>query len=799
MHPFTVKSLPAFARCLVLSVAYCLCLLFCAPVFGEDSAAKPFDLPAGRADQTLKLFSEQSGFGIVAATDVVEGVHTNAVQGKFVPREALDLMLANTGLVAAEDQQAGAFSLRRMPRPAAPSQAAAGPAPKAAPAGTPGAGVLAPQPTVETPTSEVIRLSPFIVDTSQDKGSYQADSTLAGTRVRTDLKDIASSLTVVTAQFMQDIGATNNQTLLQYTPNTEVGGVYGNYAGVGNTFINGASESLTRPDQNTRVRGLDSADNTRDYFRTDLPWDSYVVDRVDLQRGPNSILFGIGSPAGIINASVNLASYKEGYKVENRYGSYGSLRNVLDFNHVLLPDELAIRVAALDDNTKYRQQPAYNHDQRIFGAVRWDPRFFGLGSAHTTIRANYEHGAVRSNNPRILPPVDAITPFFDSGAINKTTWDPAYAWDAGVQASSGSANPTLPGLRRNPWITGSAYPGLQQLYNPVFYYNNANNPSTPVSAVQGSPYLYFGIGSDGSRVGSIGGMPYDTYSGIARFGTYAVLNNRYNPSDPATAGASAGFYKDKSITDPSIFDFYNHLIDGPNKHEWQNWDAFNLALDQTFLNNRMAVDLTYDYQRYRAGQESNFAGSPEISIDINANTTKMPWAYLNPPVTSYNGTGSKGNNPNAGAAFVGGSGNAGGNGSRFTTRENLRGTVTGELRATDFLQQSWLTDLLGRHVFTGLYSKETYDTDSRSWVRYALSPEWLATTGNGDLSVSGLIGGQSIIDWVSYLSGPLFDKSSASGLHLQPITTVQAPSGTATVQWFNSHWKWPMNPTDPST
>ena len=58
------------------------------------------------------------------------------------------------------------------------------------------------------------------------------------------------------------------------------------------------------------MRGLASADNTRDFFVTDIPWDSYNVDRIDIQRGPGSILFGLGSPAGIVNASMNSAGFR---------------------------------------------------------------------------------------------------------------------------------------------------------------------------------------------------------------------------------------------------------------------------------------------------------------------------------------------------------------------------------------------------------------------------------------------------------------------------------------------------------
>src|SRR5690606_38642254 len=120
---------------------------------------------------------------------------------------------------------------------------------------------------------------------------------------------------------------------------------------------------------NTRVRGLTSADNTRDYFLTDIPWDGYIIDRVDLSRGPNSILFGQGSPAGIINAGTKMASFRNANTVEVRVDDNGSVRGTLDFNRVLLKDELAIRVMALADNTKYDQKPAFQDDHRIAGAL----------------------------------------------------------------------------------------------------------------------------------------------------------------------------------------------------------------------------------------------------------------------------------------------------------------------------------------------------------------------------------------------------------------------------------------------
>ena len=79
-------------------------------------------------------------------------------------------------------------------------------------------------------TDEIYELSPFSVDASQDTG-YIATSTLAGTRVRTDLKDLGAAISVYTAEFLEDIDATDAQSLLSYTSNTEVGGYQGNFSG----------------------------------------------------------------------------------------------------------------------------------------------------------------------------------------------------------------------------------------------------------------------------------------------------------------------------------------------------------------------------------------------------------------------------------------------------------------------------------------------------------------------------------------------------------------------------------------
>ena len=76
-------------------------------------------------------------------------------------------------------------------------------------------------PAAGDPAEPTVVLSPFEVNVDQDHG-YLATSAHSGTRLRSDLKDIAAAVSVVTKDFMGDIAARNLEDLLTYTTNTEV-------------------------------------------------------------------------------------------------------------------------------------------------------------------------------------------------------------------------------------------------------------------------------------------------------------------------------------------------------------------------------------------------------------------------------------------------------------------------------------------------------------------------------------------------------------------------------------------------
>src|SRR5688572_5808507 len=215
-------------------------------------------------------------------------------------------------------------------------------------------------------TDPILQLSPFEVRPEEDSG-YLATSTLAGTRLRSELKDLAASISVVTKDFMNDVNATDLTSLLVYTTGTEVGGFGGNFSDLSNPEAAGVfDDALGQASPGTRVRGLIAADRTRNYFLTDTPMDGYNIERVEISRGANAILFGLGSPAGVVNSSLIKSDLRRNFtNVGTSLGSYGSYRGTLDHNHVLLPNKLSLRMATVYGKTKYPTDFAFEQKKGV--------------------------------------------------------------------------------------------------------------------------------------------------------------------------------------------------------------------------------------------------------------------------------------------------------------------------------------------------------------------------------------------------------------------------------------------------
>jgi outer membrane receptor protein involved in Fe transport len=595
-----------------------------------------------------------------------------------------------------------------------------------------------------TPTKEeTIKLSPFEVSAENDNG-YAASGTLAGTRLRTDLRDVAASISVINKQFLSDIGANDLDGLLTYTLGTEAAGLGGNFSnhGLDGNFTDIIS-GLRNAQGATRVRGIGSADQTRDFFISSTAMDGYNTDRVEINRGPNAILFGLGNAAGIINTSlIKAETNKTKTKVEAQYGQHDTYRISLDHNQVLLKDRLALRVATLYGDKRYQLNPAYVRDERVFATATWRP-WNGA-----TLRTTAENSKQFSNKAYNSTPTDNISWWW---ALGKPVYDPT----TGVASYLGSI-PTDPNLRPIT-ATGGLNTGLIAAFS-----------TKPLLIQQNPGVSAFGITGLGSSVQAIEGFNNrvrlnDARTAYVNDGLRLLQSskNYIQRVNQASSPALFNFWKDAKLTDPSIFNFYDEMLEGPNKREWAFWKTYNASFEQR-LGAHAGFEVAFFKETLRNGHIQPFQfRNHAINIDIN---TKLP-----------NGLA----NPNLGRPFI--TAADGFDNSVETDREAFRATAYYELDFNRGKKESWWRKILGRHVFTGSYTNQEREGASFGGRNHALGLDYYQAETANEVRPIALDNGNRFLQRTSYIGPSLLTAASAQNGGLRGVTADNSLDGATSV------------------
>ena len=286
-----------------------------------------------------------------------------------------------------------------------------------------------PVPVVTTPVpateGETVRLTPFEVSADQAKG-YFTPSTVAGTRLQNNIADIPSSVTVIDKQQIKDTNSQNINDIMLYEANTEgshtftpvqgfteSGGYLDDALGgsndqAGTAGIGGATTL------SSRVRGLGAPDNEVDNFfgLYRIPFDTYNVQSIEIDRGPNSLMFGSGAAAGIVNSSTTEAQLnKLSGDVSLQTSSFGGYRETADLNIPLIRDHLALFVAQEFTSVGFQRRPAKDLTRRQFATITIDP----FKSHKTKIVANAEFYNNYANDENSIVPYDYVTPWIAAG------------------------------------------------------------------------------------------------------------------------------------------------------------------------------------------------------------------------------------------------------------------------------------------------------------------------------------------------------------------------------------------------
>jgi len=571
---------------------------------------------------------------------------------------------------------------------------------------------------------EVFTLSPFTVDGSENEG-YRATNTLAGTRIRTELKDIGTSIQVVTKEFLEDLASDDASSLLNYTTSTEVGGIQGNFSG--NSSANDqftSQESRGNPQSTTRVRGLFRADLTRDYFRTIIPFNSYNTGSVDINRGSNATLFGLGSPAGIINNSLDAAHYKNSGEISLRLDAEGSIRSSVNVNKVLIDDKLAIRLALLKDDREYHQEPTFQDTERVFGAVNWKIL------ENTTFKGNFEIGEIDASRPDSTSPMEAITPWLLMG---KRIIDSSLGTGIGrdLDAPTGiKVDKDGDGILDDVFprdINAARFHDYSQFADGSFV--NEGNWTWNGSQLRAPTPISF-PGAERSTTGGIG-QPQIWTQGVVVFGDGSQADptipgfkaqhagNENFPGDALSLLGDgqdpwaqfkgnnniSGFFnnfKRQGFTNLNGYDWGRNLLAGNTAAQFSEFDAVNLKLEQTFWDNKAGFEIAYDKQTYdnEIFTPLQLNRTAQIRVDMNV---RLPDGRLN---------------PNVGRPY-----------SLARNGRSFRNTEMETKRATAFLTHDFAdgsdgwTKWLGRHTVTGLVDQNTEEVRNYGTTQVFSDPD----------------------------------------------------------------------------
>lgn len=291
-------------------------------------------------DQALVAFSLQSGLQIIADGQLTSGLMSPGVTDQLSPLKALEQLLKGSGLTFRLNGESSVI-LEKQPDTNNATDATMLPA--------------------VTVTGRAI-----LASDDPDNPDYFQPNAVTASKTDTPIMETPFSVKRVTQQVMQDQQVVRMEKALQ------------NVAGV----LQEASSSLLR--DSFTIRGF-STGNAILAYRDNAPFpqaysgfsskrDPANLERIEVLKGPGSILFGRAEPGGIINMLTKQPLAKPYYALQQQFGSFDYSRTSMDATGPLTQDgDLLYRF-----NAAYESADSFAdfvNSDRIFLApvLKWQP------------------------------------------------------------------------------------------------------------------------------------------------------------------------------------------------------------------------------------------------------------------------------------------------------------------------------------------------------------------------------------------------------------------------------------------
>ena len=226
------------------------------------------------------------------------------------------------------------------------------------------------------------RAAPAESPVGPDTG-YRAARSATATKTDTPLLETPQAVSVVTRERIEDQGATSLQDALNYA------------AGVRSDAYGIDSRS-----DNVRVRGsypdeyLDGLRRLFGYYTSTTRPDPYMLERIEVLRGPSAMLYGQGTTGGVINMVSKRPLAEPRREIGVQLGSFGHKQVQTDLTGPIGEGDLSYRLIALGRDADTQVDHVPNDRALVAPSLTWRPS----GATALTLLASWQRNETGSTS-----------------------------------------------------------------------------------------------------------------------------------------------------------------------------------------------------------------------------------------------------------------------------------------------------------------------------------------------------------------------------------------------------------------
>ncbi|ALZ10882.1 TonB-dependent siderophore receptor [Pseudomonas aeruginosa] len=327
--------------------------LFFSSAVHAAEASRTYDIPAGAMSEVLNRFGHEANLMLSYPAEQVAGLRSPGLRGNYSVDAGLAMLLSGSGLQAVRLSN-GSYTLQ-----------SAGQDGLTLPAST----ISGSAETVSGPTRGIV-----------------ATRSAVGTKTNTAINEVPQSISVITRDEMDKRGVKDFNAAVAYTPGIRAV----DYAGG-----QGAPDIYMRGFRSFNLFGIYKDGLRSGFNQYDTDFETYGLERLDVIKGPASVLYGQMAPGGMVNLTSKRPTDEPIREIQVQGGSHDHKQGAIDIGD-RLDDEgrLTYRLVALkrDSGTQVDHSP----DDRTYvaPALTWKPdddtRFTVLASYLKTRKGGAE-------------------------------------------------------------------------------------------------------------------------------------------------------------------------------------------------------------------------------------------------------------------------------------------------------------------------------------------------------------------------------------------------------------------------